>query len=133
MSMDVIQHTGVLGMKWGIRRARSSSSSSSSSKTKQHVSSESSESKPELKDTKAKGSISSSIKAMSDAELKSKINRIQMEKQYAQLTTREKSAGEKFIKSVLSDAGKQTATKYTAMYMSKMAESLLKQSVKAAK
>ena len=35
------------------------------------------------------------VKSMSDAELRDRINRIQMERQYSKLTTKEKSKGEK--------------------------------------
>lgn len=59
------------------------------------------------------------ISQLSDAELRQRINRLQMEKQYAQLTARETSSGKKFVKDVLTNAAKQTATQYAARYMAK--------------
>ncbi len=59
------------------------------------------------------------ISQLSDKELRARINRLQMEKQYAQLTARETSGGKKFVKDVLTNAAKQTATQYAARYMAK--------------
>jgi uncharacterized protein involved in exopolysaccharide biosynthesis len=44
---------------------------------------------------------------MSDAELRNRLNRLQMEKQYRELTTSPK--GKSFVKEVLQDTGKQVA------------------------
>lgn len=59
------------------------------------------------------------ISKLSDKELRARINRLQMEKQYAQLTAKETSGGKKFVKNVLTNAAKQTATQYAARYMAK--------------
>lgn len=61
-------------------------------------------------------------KSLSDAELKKRINRLQMEKQYAQLTAKEKSAGAKFVSDILLNAAKQTATNYVSKAMTKVVE-----------
>lgn len=58
-------------------------------------------------------------KNMSDAELRQKINRLQMEKQYSQLTKAEKSTGQKFVSDILTNAAKQTASTYVSRYMTK--------------
>lgn len=63
-----LAHYGVKGMRWG-RRKGTSSSSDSSVKTAKKV-------KP----------VTPDVKTMSDKELREKINRIQMEQQYAKLT-----------------------------------------------
>lgn len=63
---------------------------------------------------------------MSDAELRAAINRIEMERKYASLTAKQKSAGRKFAEDVLANAAKQTATKYTAQAMTNLVEKLLK-------
>lgn len=72
-----------------------------------------------------------SSKSMSDAELRQKINRLQMEKQYSQLTTKEKGAGQKMISEVLSNAAKQTATNYVSKAMTKGIDDLIKKTSKA--
>lgn len=93
----VLQHHGILGQRWGVRRtetqlARGSKGSSSS------------------KRVSAKEVEKNKVKSMSDAELRQRINRIQMEKQYEDLTSNEISAGRKFVNEVLGQSGKKVAT-----------------------
>lgn len=68
---------------------------------------------------------SNSAKGMSDSELRQKINRLQMEKQYSKLTRKERSAGAKFVKDVFTNAAQQTASKYVSQYMSKGVDALI--------
>ncbi len=49
---------------------------------------------------------------MTDDELRKTINRMQMERQYAQLTSKEKSKGQKITEEILTGVAKQTATKF---------------------
>lgn len=72
-----LTHYGVLGMKWGRRRGSSSKVS--------HPKAE----------------------ELNDKELRERINRIQMEKQYKQLTTKEKSVGRKFAEGIMIEIGKE--------------------------
>lgn len=103
---NTLTHYGVLGMKWGVRRKRKSNVEVVTKK------------KP--------------ISELSDTELRQIINRHQMEKQYAQITAKEKSAGAKFVSDVLTNAAKQTATTYTAKYMAKGMDALIAQAAKQA-
>lgn len=100
-------HFGVKGMRWGVRRSQS-----------------------QLGQTGQLRSDSKEIESMSDQELRNRINRLQMERQYTQLTQKEKSAGRKFVESVLKNAAQQTASKYISKYMDKGVRSALKQSRK---
>lgn len=118
MNKGELMHYGVLGMKWGVRR-RQSTIKKSSNKT---------DSDPKESKVKKKKSVSE----LSDTELRQAINRIQMEKQLAQLTAKEKSAGAKFVTDVLTNAAKQTATSYTAKYMAKGMDALIAQAAKQA-
>ena len=68
---DFLEHYGVPGMKWGKRKNRSSSSDSSNVKPAR---------------TKKTKPVKADVKKMSDKELRDKINRMQMEQQYAKLT-----------------------------------------------
>lgn len=105
LSKDYLAHYGILGMKWGKRKSRTSGRAKSSKKKR--------------------AKKVDPVKNMSDYDLRQKINRIQMEKQYRQLTKKEVSPGRKFVQDVLVGAAKQTATNYTATYMSKGVEKLL--------
>jgi hypothetical protein len=87
LSEDELAHYGKLGMKWGRRKKQSSSGDSSEP------------SKP-------------NVKAMSDDELKSAINRLKLEKEYSTLTAREVHAGKKIVGNLLLNVGQQLAKEF---------------------
>ena len=68
---DFLEHYGVKGMKWGVRRSSSSGTSGRTNKTP---------SRP-------------AVKSMSDDELRRRINRIQMERAYNTLTEQQMASG----------------------------------------
>lgn len=74
------------------------------------------------------------LSRMSDKELRARINRLQMERQYEQLTATPKqtNAGAKFVKDILINAGKQTLTNYTAKYMAKGVDKLIEKAIEQA-
>lgn len=97
-----LEQHGVKGMKWGVRKRRGSTPSNPS--------------QPKAKSAPAKQAptkVPNSFKnkpqnrRMSDAELRSRLNRLQMEKQYRELTTSPK--GKSFVRDVLEDTGKTVA------------------------
>ena len=124
---DELYHYGVLGMKWGVRKSRSSSGGSSSRAKKKRAReakkrmknyeklkkkheqealkreiSSMSEKKQSFTKPKESTKSTSSLKTMSDDELRNRINRLQMEETYARLTDdprreQKKSAGKAFI------------------------------------
>ena len=75
---DFLQHYGVLGMKWGHRKARSTSSSNKKPKSTKNTTT----SKPKPKPTQ---------KRLSDAELRAVVNRMRLEREYADLQYRASS------------------------------------------
>ena len=92
-----LQHHGVKGMKWGVRKDKRGSGRTATRKRKE--------------------SPDDKVKKMSDAELRQRLNRIQMERQYKQLTTKETSAGRKFVTGILVTAATAVATSYVQKYM----------------
>ena len=119
MYTNELKHYGVLGMKWGIRKAHSNSLKISKSGKKSI--------KGNIKNKlNANKNRNKAIKKISDEELRRKITRLQMEQQYKQFTKRQQSAGEKFIKQVLYESAKNTASKYVSKQMSNVIDSLLK-------
>lgn len=126
MDNNTLTHYGVKGMKWGVRRS-SARLGNAIRTAKQRRSQNSSEYHHE--DHK-KAHSSKSVKSMSDKELRERINRLQMEKQYSQLTRRDKLIGEKFVKGVLTNAAQQTTSKYVSKYMSKGVEALIKKAMR---
>ncbi len=96
MSNNTLTHHGILGMRWGVRRsdaqlARARGSSKKSSSDASH------------EDYK-KAHGSKNIKSMSDAELRNKLNRLQMERQYSQLSEGSVSSGKQFAQKFMKGA-----------------------------
>lgn len=99
---EEFEHYGVPGMKWGVRRSRAqlaraaaargdspsgSGSSSSSGKSKSSSSSETTTERPRL----------------SDDELRGRINRIKLEREYKSLTAPKKSKGRQVVEKLVLD------------------------------
>lgn len=105
MNQNELYHYGVLGMKWGVRRRRSSSNVETP--------------KPKKK----------TLSEMSDDELRSKLSRLQMEKQYKdlvkQLNPQQESKAKAFVKRVLERSGENIATQTTTYVMGKTANHFL--------
>ena len=118
MDNSYLAHHGIKGMKWGVRRTPE--------QLGHRVKSASQKVKSKVTDRKKK---TDPVKQMSDDELRKRINRIQMEKQYKQLTAKQTSAGQKFVKDVMVNAAKQTATQYASKAMVKGVEALIKAAV----
>lgn len=81
---DFLKHYGVKGQKWGVRTKGASSDGSS------------------------KGSAAKvpNPKHLTDAQLKSAIDRMRLEQQYTELTNPRKKSGGAFAKSVLENSGR---------------------------
>lgn len=80
--VEFIEHFGVPGMKWGVRKSRSATT-----------------------DTKSSGSNHKDVKKMTDHELKQAVERLRLEQQLKELSSPQKSAGKEFAKSMLKDSG----------------------------
>lgn len=114
---DYLAHYGILGMKWGVRRERGPDGLVVK------------RSRAEKKVSKAKAKrdkkFSKKLSDMDDQEIRSRINRLQMEKQYRELSkSAPVSEGEKFAKQVLKGAAATTATAFIAAGMKSGAETV---------
>ena len=98
-------------MKWGVRRYRNRDGSLTPAGKKRY-----SDSAPAHEHHKR---VYDGKKAsqLSDQELRDRLNRLNMEKQYSMLTATETKAGKKFVKDVMYNAGKNVATESTKKYM----------------
>jgi hypothetical protein len=77
MHNDKLEHYGILGMKWGVRRNLKRTSVSKKQSKKQ------------------------AVKKLSDEELRKRVNRLQMERQYEDLTRPRVSAGRKLVNDII--------------------------------
>ena len=106
-----LEQHGVKGMKWGVRKRRSASVDKAKSQPSTTVK-ESRQVQRTSDRSRGAGKANSFAqkpqnRRMSDAELRSRLNRLQMEKQYRELTTSPK--GKSFVRDVLEDTGKTVA------------------------
>lgn len=120
--MNELRHYGVKGMKWGVRKQRPASGKKRGKTNAQRIyervtgKKEASKSTTKVSSKPAKRRISD----MSDEELRSAINRMQMERTYAQLTAKEVSKGRQFVNDVLYNSAKSVAKDLTKEAMKKL-------------
>lgn len=119
MDQNELSHVGVLGMKWGHRKARTKVAN-----LPPHSENRAPVSETRLKEMQLQ---KKKLSELTTTELKAVNERIQLEKTYASLTKKETSPGMKFVTDVLLGAGKQVATTYVAKYMGKGLDALLKE------
>lgn len=116
-----LMHDGILGMKWGQRRYQNKDGTLTEEgkrrKAEQRRAASETRKKREESDKKKQAEITALQKrntaTMTDEELRTKVNRLQLEKQYRDLLPKQEvqvSAGQKFVKDVLGTAGKAVAT-----------------------
>lgn len=89
-----LYHAGIKGMKWGRRRYQNPDGTLTPEGKKRYGN---------VHEDYAKAHSNKSVKEMSDAELRSRNNRLQMERQYADLT-KKKGIGKKAITAFVSTA-----------------------------
>ena len=99
---DELYHFGVKGMKWGVRRKRNNSTPN----TRKHINIKTQKKEPvEIHDDYKNAHSKKSVVSMSDAELRARINRIQMEEQYAKLAPTGIRRGQTYTQNLLKTAG----------------------------
>ena len=103
MQSEELTHHGILGMKWGVRRFQNKDGSLTAAGKKRYGS-DGGEADSSGSGGKAKGNENrpKKISEMSDAELRQRLNRLQMEKQLKQLMSEQEAEkqkkGESFVK-----------------------------------
>lgn len=88
---NFLEHFGKKGMRWGVRNKRSGVSKSKSS-------------------SKHKTTFQKSPSRLTDAQLNTRIKRMELEKKYKDLNQKDVAKGKKFGGDILHNSGKQIAT-----------------------
>ena len=96
MSCNELYHYGIKGMRWGVRRYQNADGSLTNAGKKRYAET--------IHEDYAKAHSKKNIRSMSDAELRSRNNRLQMEQQYKSLTTHT-SRGKKILNTLIATAG----------------------------
>jgi hypothetical protein len=112
---DILQHHGVKGMRWGVRRkATVGPQEVIISDKRKKIKTSGGEGHPAHSDAisaRTSGQIAkkSGVKSLSNAELKAFNERLNLEQNYKRLKFEDSSAGKKFVLATLRQTGKQSS------------------------
>ena len=101
--MNDLYHYGIKGMRWGVRRYQNPDGSRTALGKKR-------ESSPDTKEKKARKADVKNRRTMSDVDLKKRIERMKLEKEYKTLVDEDTAPGKKYVFEILSAVGKKTLT-----------------------
>lgn len=116
MDQNQLVHYGIKGMKWGVRRTDAQLA---------RARGKTSESQPVHEDYK-KAHDSKSVKSMSDAELRNRLNRLQMEQQYSKLNPSNVNKGKEVANKIIKAGATVAAVTTTAITIYNNAEKIRK-------
>ena len=121
---DILEHHGVKGMKWGVRRkATVGPTEVIVSDKRKKIKTSGGQGFPAHADAvraRKVGQIGkkSGLKSLSDHDLQMYAKRLQLEQNVKRLNFNEKSAGERFVRSLLGQSGKTALQTHTTDAMS---------------
>lgn len=115
MGSATLQHHGIKGMKWGVRRTPEQLQ-----RTKSHIDTASGMVKEAKNINNSVSKIRSTVKRkdlskMSDQELRDRVNRMNLEQQFSQLSSSKVSKGESYVRNTLEIAGSALAVTSSAV------------------
>lgn len=115
---DILEHHGIKGMKWGVRRTRQQLSNPTEvkivAKPGRAIVTTGGRRNPTHDEAKEAAiarqkAKTSGLQALSNKEIQTIVTRMNLENQYAKLNPRKKRRGEDFVKELISDAAPNIA------------------------
>lgn len=116
MDYTSLNHAGIKGMRWGIRRYQNSDGTLTDAGKKRYSKNKTPKSEDYLR---AKALKKKRLSQLSNSELKELNNRMQLESQYRNLKKQNVNAGRKFVQDVAYETAKNTAADYAKKYAKK--------------
>jgi hypothetical protein len=131
---NILEHYGVPGMKWGVRRSRAERKAAreerkAAKKQSDDDTGSGSKSSGGRGDKITKGEktrYEEKSKNLTDSELQARIKRMETEKRYNDLNKRDISTGEKLVAEVITNVGKQVVTQVLTKQGTKKGNDLFK-------
>lgn len=98
---DFLEHYGVKGMKWGVRRSPKQLKSYTDENGRLRKPSADAIQANKYRNAVRVGGRKAGLASLSNAELKSLVNRMNLEVQFRELNAKDRSAGKKFVERLL--------------------------------
>ncbi len=102
---EYLEHHGILGQKWGVRRYQNADGSLTDAGKKRY------EKEQRKAIAKERKEASKNRSMLSDEELNKRVNRLQKEKQLRELTDQEINRGKRWVNKTADNVGSQTMQK----------------------
>lgn len=110
MKENVLEHHGVLGQKWGVLRSKSALYKAGLKERVRKRSSEKNQNESKTDSSSKTSKKTTNPKKMSDADLNKAIQRLQLEKQYRDLSKSQISEGKKIVADIVRSSAKNIGT-----------------------